>query len=114
MSHKITGTVHKIFDTIESSSGFRSREFVLSVPDGNYTQFIKFRVVKDRCDILDHFAGLQVEVTFNIRGREWNEKYFNDLEAWGIQAVGIPKQEQSQPAATPPPTAPASSDGVPF
>lgn len=113
MSHKITGTVHKIFDTVESSSGFRSREFVLSVPDGNYTQFIKFRVIKERCDILDHFSGLEVEVTFNIRGREWNEKYFNDLEAWGIQAVGIPKQEQAtapQPQTAPPPPA----DGVPF
>jgi len=37
--------------------------------------------------------GEQVEVSFNLRGREWTSpqgevKYFNTLDAWRIEKVG--------------------------
>jgi hypothetical protein len=46
-------------------------------------------------------AGEQIEVSFNLRGREWTSpqgevKYFNSLDAWRIDKVG-----QGMPAGGP-------------
>jgi hypothetical protein len=52
--------------------------------------------------LLDQFqANDNVEVSFNLRGREWTSpqgevKYFNTIEAWRIE-----KQGQSQPMGMP-------------
>ncbi|HEX2900697.1 MAG TPA: DUF3127 domain-containing protein, partial [Bacteroidia bacterium] len=37
-------------------------------------------------------VGEKIEVTFNLRGREWTnpqgeKKYFNTLEAWRVQKI---------------------------
>jgi hypothetical protein len=50
---------------------------------------------------LDAFkVGNQLEVSFNLRGREWTSpagevKYFNTLEAWKIERIGteMPKAQ---------------------
>ena len=40
-------------------------------------------------DVLDKFGeGQEVEVSFRIRGREYNGKYFNNIEAWRVEAIG--------------------------
>jgi single-strand DNA-binding protein len=33
-------------------------------------------------------VGQQVTVTFDIRGREYNGRYFNNLQGWKIVAAG--------------------------
>jgi len=46
--------------------------------------------VQDRCELLDPFeVGQDVEVFFDLRGREWTNpqgevKYFNSLQAWKL------------------------------
>jgi hypothetical protein len=58
-----------------------------------YPQQISFQVVQDKCDDLNNFKeGMSVEVSFNLRGREWTSptgdvKYFNTLEAWRIETA---------------------------
>ena len=32
-------------------------------------------------------VGEQITVSFNLRGREWKEKFFNTLEAWKVQGI---------------------------
>jgi hypothetical protein len=55
---------------------------------------ISFQATQDKCALLDNFqANEQVEVSFNLRGREWTSpqgevKYFNTIEAWRIERVG--------------------------
>jgi hypothetical protein len=67
-----------------------------------YPQDILFQAVQDRCALLDGMnAGEQIEVSFNLRGREWTSpqgevKYFNSLDAWRIDKVG-----QGMPAGGP-------------
>jgi hypothetical protein len=33
-------------------------------------------------------VGQQVEVSYNVRGREFNGKYYNTLDAWKIEVTG--------------------------
>ena len=117
MAYELTGTIKLISETQTFDSGFTKREFVVTKPDDKYPQDIKFEVVKDRCSSLDAFAeGQEVKVTFDIRGNEYNGRYYVNLAAWRIEAQG----EQPAPGAGEIPPGDASdglemgNDGMPF
>ncbi|MCH7227550.1 DUF3127 domain-containing protein [Haloferula sp. A504] len=89
MAYELEGTVHKIFDTQTFASGFSKREFVVEVPDGNYTQQIKLEAVKDKAALLDDVSeGDQVKVTFDLRGNEYKERFYVNLVAWKLEKSG--------------------------
>lgn len=86
MAFEIEGILHKKFDTENKTDTFQAREMILEIQDGNYPQLIKFQLVQDRCSLLDNFnEGQKIIVSFDLRGREWNGKYFTNLNAWKIQ-----------------------------
>ena len=80
--------------TVQVSDRFSKREFVVSDTSSQYPQDILFQSTQDKCSLLDQFqVSDQIEVSFNLRGREWTSpqgeiKYFNTLEAWRIEKVG--------------------------
>ena len=97
----MTGKLHKKYDTENKTDSFQAREFVVLMESGNYPQYIKFQLTQDRCAALDPFEeGKEIKVHFDLRGREWNGKYFTNLNAWRLEAPA--------PAATS--AAPASED----
>ena len=99
---KFTGTIKVIQDTQRISDKFQKREFVVTDTTSMYPQDILFQATQDKCTLLDSFqANDNVEVSFNLRGREWTSpqgevKFFNTIEAWRIE-----KQGQSQPLGMP-------------
>ena len=45
--------------------------------------------VQDKVALLDSLSpGDEVTVTFDIRGREYNGRYFNNLQGWKIETQG--------------------------
>lgn len=89
MSFEIEGKLHKKYDTEKKSGTFQAREFVLLVEDGQYPNYIKFQLVQDRVTILDGIEeGATIKVHFDLRGREWQGKYFTNLQAWRIETGG--------------------------
>ncbi len=89
MSYKAQGKIVKIFDAESKSASFTAREFVIEVADGQYPQMVKFQLVQDKCSLVDGYnEGEEIEVDFDLRGREWNEKYFTNLQAWKITRAG--------------------------
>ena len=85
MSFEIVGTLHKVFDTEKKTDTFQAREFVIETMDGSYAQYLKFQLTQDRCELIDQYQeGEPVKVFFDLRGREWNGKYFTNLNAWRI------------------------------
>lgn len=89
MGYKAEGKIEKIFDTEQKSASFTAREFVIEVAEGQYPQMVKFQLVQDKCTLVDDFnEGDQIEVEFDLRGREWNGKYFTNLQAWRISRAG--------------------------
>lgn len=100
MSFEIEGKLHKKFDTQNKTETFQAREFVI-MTDGQYPQYVKFQLTQDRCALIDpHNEGDQIKVYFDLRGREWNEKYFTNLNAWKVE-----KAQVAAPNEPPVPTA---------
>ena len=88
-SFKMKGVLKVINPSVQVSDKFTKREFVLNVPHENYPQDIAFQLTQKNVDVLDKFSVNQsVEVSFDIRGREYNGRYFNNLEAWRIDPSG--------------------------
>jgi single-strand DNA-binding protein len=83
-----TGKLIRVFEAEQRTGSFTSREFVIEVA-GQYPQFIKFQLVQDRVDIVNaHKIDDQVTVHFDLRGREWQGKYFTNLQAWKVERAG--------------------------
>ena len=81
MALDITGKLHKVFETEQKTESFKAREFVIETA-GEYPQFVKFQLTQDRCAIVDSYKeGDALKVHFDLRGREWQGKYFTNLNA---------------------------------
>jgi hypothetical protein len=82
---ELEGTLKQLFDTQTFASGFAKREFVVEVPDGKYPQMLKFECVKDKISMLEGVKiGDPVKVAFDIRGSEYKERFYVNLNAWKI------------------------------
>jgi single-strand DNA-binding protein len=100
MAYDLNGKVKLVMDTKTISPTFTVREFVVTVEDGKYPQDIALQVVNDKVNLLDNLSeGQEVKVSFDIRGREYNGRYFNNLQAWKIE--GGDSGSDAPPSAVP-------------
>ena len=100
MSYEAIGKLHKKYETESKTQTFQAREFVIEINSGQYPQFIKFQLTQDRCATLDPFnEGDQIKVHFDLRGREWNGKYFTNLNAWRLESGEAPVAVENAPSA---------------
>lgn len=121
-SFEVTGKLHKKFDTENKTETFQAREFVIIVEDGNYPQHVKFQLVQDRCALVDEYnEGDDIKVHFDLRGREWQGRYFTNLNAWRIErptaSASAPPpsgMDNSFPTADDEPSSMAADDDLPF
>jgi single-strand DNA-binding protein len=98
MAYELSGKIKLLQDPKTFDSGFTKREMVVIVEDGKYPQEINLEFVQDKVALLDGLQpGQDVTVTFDIRGREYNGRYFNNLQGWKIETTG----ENAEP---PPPS----------
>lgn len=97
-SYELEGVVKLIGETRTFASGFTKRELVVTVEDGQYPQDINIEFHQDNVAKLDEISeGDLVEVSFNIRGREYNGRYFNNLVGWKIKAEQASNDDFERP-----------------
>jgi hypothetical protein len=85
MNYTIEGKVVVVTETTQITEKFAKREIVIETDD-KYPQQVMLEFSQDKGQLLDDCkVGDQVQIGFNIRGREWNGKYFTRLEGWNIK-----------------------------
>jgi hypothetical protein len=115
MSYDLTGKVKLIQDAQTFGSGFTKREIVVTVEDVKYPQDINLEFLKDDVSMLDDFVvGQEVTISFNLRGREYNGRYFNNLVGWKINAAASGGQSTSKPAPVADEPVADDEDDIPF
>ena len=106
--YETSGKLKWIGELQSFASGFTKREFVVTTVADKFPQDLKFEIVKDKCALLDPFeVGQDVAVSFDIRGNEYNGKYFVNLSCWKIQG------SKGTPAAPARPADSGSASGGP-
>lgn len=124
---ELEGTVKVIGEMQSFASGFTKREFVVEVEDGKFPQSIKFECLKEKASLVDEFqVGDPVKVFFDIRGNEYNGKYYVNLNAWKLErpdgnggarkAAATPSYDDDAPPLSEPPGGygQESDDDIPF
>ena len=91
--NKVKGTVKSVGAEVQVTDAFKKRAFVLTTDD-MYPQDLEIECVQDKTDLLSTVkVGEFVEVSINLRGREYTKKdgsgvgYFNSINAWRIEAA---------------------------
>lgn len=123
---QIEARIQKIMDEQVISDRFRKREFIVQTKE-QYPQTLCFEFTQDKTSVLNNFkAGQEVNVEFNIRGREWtppqggDTRYYTTLQAWRMNAVEgagpLPSDlpPQGQPFETPSGGSDVLDDDLPF
>jgi single-strand DNA-binding protein len=86
--YKVKGLIKVIGETVQVTEKFSKREIVITVEDGKYPQHISLQATGDKTSLLDGYkVGEEVKASFNLRGREWQDKHFNSLELWEIDLL---------------------------
>lgn len=103
---QITGKIKLINEpTTHGANNFRKREFVITT-DEQYPQDVKFELQQDKCDFINGYnVGQKITVDFNIKGNEWQGKYYVNLQAWrlsGGQVAHTIPTPQTTPTYAPP------------
>jgi len=86
MSEKIqiSGTVETVLPVEDFPSGFRKRVLVIST-GGDYPQTIPVEFTKDKVDVLAGLRkGQEVTAHVNLRGNEYNGKYYANIQGWKL------------------------------
>lgn len=115
MSYEITGTLVKKYETETKGDSFKVRDFVIKANDGGqYDNFVKFQTTQDRTAIIDDMnEGDEIKVHFDLRGRQWQDKYFTNLNAWRVEtatAGSAPSGATGKSTASGPGDFPSASD----
>ena len=116
MTYDLKGKVKVVQEPQTFASGFTKREVVLTVEAGKYPQDINLEFLQDKVSLLDSVSeGQEIKAFFDIRGREYNGKYFNNLVGWKIEASETAEAqsgsgESDRPPLPPEPEASKKSD----
>jgi hypothetical protein len=121
----IKGKAHFVSDVINVTESFRKRELVIEFAENpQYPEFVKFEAIQDRCSLMDTVkVGDNVEVFFNLKGREWTNKqgekqYFNTLQLWKVNVLGATEAASSSSPEYAAPVdisaTPGDDDDLPF
>lgn len=97
----------------QSARGAWARQdFVVEYQDGNFPTSVCFSAWgQDKVQELDKYqVGDSVKVSFNVKGREYNGRWYNDLRVWRLAPAGAAPASAPAPAAAPAYAAPAAPD----
>ena len=95
-TNTIKGTVETVLPVEEFASGFRKRVLVINT-GGDWPQTIPVEFVKDKTDLLSGlYKGQEVEASVNLRGNEYNGKYYVNIQGWKLDKGEAPAKQQAK------------------
>ena len=96
---EVTGIVHKIFEVQTLKKDFKKQEVIIKTfrnSSDQYPQFVPIEFLKDN---IDHLHGLvcgdEITVHINIKGREYNDKFYCSIEGWRVVRKDVKTTEKS-------------------
>ena len=71
----------------KNGKGWKRRDFIVEFKDGNFDKLAAFTARTDAAlERVGNLAtGAEVNVAFNVESREYNGKFYTNLNAWKIE-----------------------------
>ena len=110
MALELEGTIRQklgVQSGMSARGAWAKQEFILEYPDGNFTsQVCLLAFGQDKVQELQKYqVGDRVKVSLNLKSREYNGRWYTDVQVWRIAPAGQ--------AAAPAPAAPAAPVAAP-
>lgn len=92
MLYELQGTIYALGEVTggqtRNGGTWQKREVVVETKDGNYTDLVALTAFGDRVDDCDRFQeGDEVKVKFTISAREYNGRYYTDVNLFSIRKL---------------------------
>ena len=89
--------------TSKAGKEWKKQSFLVDT-GAQYNPEICFQLFgEDKIAMLEHYnVGDQVEVSFNLSSREWNGRYFHNVDAWKIEKIQEDRHNEFEPTEEPP------------
>lgn len=123
MSSQVKGTVIQILrpETGVSKAGkeWKKQEFVIETNE-QFPKKVCFTLFGDKSSLLNGISeGTEVEVHFNVESRDFNGKWFHNINAWKIDTASASNAPSNYPPEftsndIPPEMADDSGNDLPF
>jgi len=123
MSIQVKGTVIQILkpESGVSKAGkeWKKQEFVIETNE-QFPKKVCFTLFGDKSSLLDGITeGLEVEVFFSVESRDFNGKWFHNINAWKIEQASSASTSKNYPPEflsdnIPPEPADDSGNDLPF
>jgi len=85
--------------TGEGKNGqWSKQEFLIETGD-QYPKKVMFGLMGNKIDQNPYSIGQEVVVSFDAESREYNGRYFTNLNAWKVTPAGSPPNQPTQPSA---------------
>ena len=93
---EIKGTVETILEIQEFASGFKKQTLVIDT-GGKFPQKVAVDFAKEKIELIASLVqGQEVTIGVNIRGNEYNGKYYVSLAGWKVDAGSVAADDDSQ------------------
>ena len=103
MSFKVKGKILQVLPEQKGTSArgeWKKQDFVIETADDQFPKKICFTLFNDKTSSLESIKpNMQVEVSFSIESREFNQKWYTNVNAFRIESV----KEDGSAVTTPPP-----------
>ena len=81
----------------KNGESWKSQEFVIENTEGQYPKKMCFNVFgEDKIKSFDIKLGEELKVSFDIDAKQWQDRWFNSINAWKVERLNAPQQEYRQ------------------
>lgn len=123
MSLAVKGRIDQILSpqsgTSKAGKEWTKQEFVIETTEDQYPKKVCFTLFGDKVSMIGGLAaGQEVEVSFNVESREYNGRWFHNINAWKIESASNNNTPEPPPEFRmediPPEPADNSGNDLPF
>ena len=81
----------------KNGESWKSQEFVIENAEGQYPKKMCFNVFgEDKIKSFDIKLGEELKVSFDIDAKQWQDRWFNSINAWKVERVGATATNATQ------------------
>lgn len=123
MSMQVKGTLIQILKTesgvSKAGKDWKKQDFVIETNE-QFPKKVCFTLFGDKISLIDGISeGTEIEVFFSVESRDFNGKWYHNINAWKIEAAGAVSSAKNYPPEfsagdIPPEPADDSGNDLPF
>ena len=100
MQNAIKGTLMKVLETetgtTQAGKDWSKKSFVVKTED-KYPKEVCFTLFGEKINtLIGHHIGDMITVHFNLSSREYNGKYYHNIDAWKIESEGVVTETKTE------------------